>query len=211
MATHNDIRVWQPTDDLTVPGILLAHRPITAGDELALLPEERLAFAGSVVSVRRASGAARLAARELFARMGQSAHAIPKSDGGAPIWPAGFVGSLAHDSQIAVASLALRRDFCSIGIDIEPAQALDADLLELVATEQERRNIGLDPYRGRLLFVIKEAVYKTTYPLDRAFLEHHDVEVDIETRAATTRTGRRVDFRYSLSTHITALAFVPAA
>ena len=36
-------------DSIAVPGILVDHRLIQDGDELALLPEERAAFAGSVL------------------------------------------------------------------------------------------------------------------------------------------------------------------
>jgi 4'-phosphopantetheinyl transferase EntD len=209
--SQNDPPPWPSSGQFAPPGILLNHRVIAPGDELALLPEELGAFANSVVKVRRASGAARMAARELLARLGHTRCALPKSEMGAPIWPEGIVGSLAHDSDLAVAAVAARDGFCSIGIDIEPAQPLDPDLIELVATEEERRRLDSDPCQGRLLFVVKEAVYKAVFPLDRIFLEHHDVEVDIASRTATTRTGRRVDFRYSLSSHIVALAFVFAA
>jgi 4'-phosphopantetheinyl transferase EntD len=62
-----------------------------------------------------------------------------------------------------------------------------------------------------LLFAIKEAVYKAAYPLDRAFLEHHDVEVDLAARTAETRHGRMVPFRYGVSSHIAVLAFIEAS
>jgi 4'-phosphopantetheinyl transferase EntD len=209
--SQNNPPPWPSADQLAPPGILLNHRLISPGDEVALLPAELGAFANSVVKVRRASGAARIAARELLARFGHEQRPLPKSDTGAPIWPDGIVGSLAHDSDIAVAAVASRRDFHGVGIDIEPAQPLDPDLIPLVATNKERQTLDADPYQGRLLFVIKEAIYKAVHPLDGIFLEHHDVEVDIVSRTATTRTGRRVDFRFSLSTRIVALAFVFAA
>ena len=53
-------------EDITIPGVLIDHRPITDGDEFALLAEEQSAFASSVVKVRRASGAARIVARGLM-------------------------------------------------------------------------------------------------------------------------------------------------
>ena len=182
--------------------------PRTWRDERALLPEEFAAVANSVDKVRRASGAARIVARELMAKLGHARQAVPKSASGAPLWPPGLVGSLAHDSRVAVAALARRDDFAGLGIDVEPAEPLDAELLNIVATENELKRIADDPYRGRLLFAVKEAVYKLTYPLDRTFLEHHDVEVDLAAGTATTRTGRSVRFRYGISAHIVALAFI---
>jgi 4'-phosphopantetheinyl transferase EntD len=131
---------------------------------------------------------------------------VPKGAGGAPIWPAGVVGSLAHDEAVAVAAVGLRRDFASIGIDVEPAGALPADMLALVVTPRERRVIDDDPVRARLLFAAKEAVYKAIYPLDGVFLEFGDIEVDLATAIATTRMGRNLTLRSCVSSHIVALA-----
>lgn len=193
---------------LAVPGVVIGHRLISPGDEFALLAEEIAAFATSVEKVKRASGAARIVARGLMLQLGQAQQAVPKSESGAPIWPEGLVGSLAHDPEVAVAAMARRNDFPSLGIDVEPAKPLDDDLLNFVATVGERNRIAEDPCRGRVLFAVKEAVYKSLYPLDRTFLEHHDVEVNFAACTATTRTGRTVRFRYGLSSHIVALAFV---
>ena len=195
---------------MAVPGISVDHRFIADGDELALLPEELLAFAGSVIKVRRASGAARIVARKLLSHFGQAPSAIPKSAAGVPVWPQGIVGSLAHDSQVAVAAVATRRAFLNIGVDIEPAEPLDPDLLDMVATVKERERILDDPYQGRLLFAVKEAIYKAVYPLDGTFLDHHDVEVSLPAGTAVVRNGREVNFRYCVASHIVVLAFIAA-
>ncbi len=101
-------------------------------------------------------------------------------------------------------------DMDGIGIDIEPAESLPTELLGLVATPRERLTIdNYDPYGGRLLFVAKEAVYKAVYPLDRTFLDHHDVEINFPDRKAITRNGRIIDLRFSIAAHIMALAFLP--
>src|SRR5690349_4536919 len=132
-------------ETIAAPGILVGHRFIADGDELALLPEELAAFATSVLKVRRASGAARIVARKLLSQLGQSPQAIPKSTAGMPVWPNGIVGSLAHETRVAVAAIAQRRDFLSVGIDIEQAEPLDADLVDMVATASERDRIQEDP------------------------------------------------------------------
>jgi 4'-phosphopantetheinyl transferase EntD len=196
---------------LAPPGILIGHRLIAMGDEAALLPPERPAFAASVVKVQRASGAARLVARDLLARLGHPGVVLPKSPSGAPRWPDGIVGSLAHDDRVAIAAIAKRQDMAALGIDIEPAEPLPADLLDLVTTPRERAALQHDPFLGRLHFVVKEAVYKAVHPLDGAILEHHDVELDFARRTATARGGRTIDFRYCVSSHLVALAYAPAA
>lgn len=208
MTAITSPRLQHTIETVSVPGILIAYRVISEGDERALLPGEFEAFAGSVMKVRRASGASRMLARTLLARLGQPQQAVAKSASGMPIWPGGIVGSLAHASDVAVAAVAMRRDFWGIGVDIEPATALDPDLLALIATAREREQIAGDPFRGRLLFSIKEAVYKASYPLEGTFLDHHDVEVDLATETAVTCDGRMMNFRYGISSHIVALAYV---
>lgn len=208
MIVTADPALQSAIDALSVPGIAIGHRLISPGDENALTPAEAPAFAASVVKVRRASGAARILARQLLNRVGHVESAIPKSSAGAPIWPEGVVGSLAHDAHVAVAAVAMRRDFSAIGIDVEPAELLPPELLELVATPKERLKISDDPYRGQLLFVAKEAVYKAVYPLDQVFLDHQDVEIDFADRKGFVRNGRVVELRLCVAAHLVVLAFL---
>ena len=210
MTTTRNLRLERAIETVTMPAILVDHRVIANGDELALLPEELDTFAPGVVKVRRASGAARIVARELLSRLGHAQRTVPKSASGVPIWPAGIVGSLAHDSDVSVAAIASQHEFSSLGVDVEPAQALDSDLLDFVITENERRSIADDPCGGRLLFSIKESVYKAIYPLDGAFLDHQDIEVCLASKTAIVRNGRIVNFRYCIAAHIVALAFISA-
>ena len=208
MTVTRDPCLVSALDALAPPGILIGHRLITPGDEDALLPQEARAFVSSVVKVRRASGAARIVARQLLAQLGYAPCAVPKAPSGAPIWPAGVVGSLAHDSRVAVAAVGRCRDVAALGIDVEPAESLPSDLLDLVATPQEQLKLADDPYQGRLLFAAKEAVYKAVYPLDQTFLDHHDVQISLAERKATVRNGRIVELRFGVSTHLVALAFL---
>jgi 4'-phosphopantetheinyl transferase EntD len=200
----------QDLDSLAPPGLLIGHRLITPGDDDALLEHEAASIPSSVASVRRASGAARIVARELLAKLGYGPVAIPTAPSGEPIWPEGIAGSMAHDDRIAVAAVVPLRDLRAVGIDIEPAVPLSADMLELVATPQELRNIADDPLRGKLLFAAKEAVYKAAYPLDRIFLEFRDIEIDFAARRAITRTRRVLALRYFVSSHVVALALAEA-
>lgn len=201
-----DPSLQQAIDALAPPGLLIGHRVISSGDEFALLDAEAVAMAAAAVDRRRASGAARQVARELMMQLGYAPLPILKGASGAPIWPAGLTGSMAHDDRIAVAAVGLQRDFAAVGIDVEPAVPLPADMLELIATPQELRAMAADPLRGKLLFAAKEAVYKAVHPLDGVFLEFHDIEVDLAARKATTRTGRVLTLRTCMSTHVVVLA-----
>lgn len=210
MAASLDPSFEAAIQELSLPGVLIGHRSISAGDEDALLPVEVPAFAASVMSVRRASGAARIVARQLLTQVGYPGWALLKTGSGAPNWPAGIVGSMSHDARLAVAAVAMRSDFGALGIDVEPAEALPPELLDTVATPRERAAIAHDPYRGRLLFAAKEAVYKAVYPLDRTFLDHHDVEVDLMRQRATVRNGRVIELRFCAADHLVVLAFLRA-
>ena len=197
-------------DTVARPGLLIGHRLISPGDEHALLDEEAASIVSPVTDVRRASGAARIVARQLLARLGHARFPLRKGASGEPIWPAGIAGSLAHDDTVAVAAVGMQRDVGAVGVDIEPAASLPPDMLELIATPRELDRIADDPLRGKLLFAAKEAVYKAVYPLDRIFLEFRDIEVDLAGRKALTQTGRVVALRYRISSHVLVVALVEA-
>ena len=209
MPVTADPRLQSAMDALALPGVAIGHRLIALGDENALRAEEVRGISESVVERRRASGAARIVARELLQRLGHADCQLPRAASGAPVWPAGVIGSLAHDRRVAVAAVADRRRIDALGIDIEPAESLPMDLLDIIATPDERPRLGDNPIYWRLLFAAKEAVYKAVYPLDRKFLEHHDVQIDFSRRKGTVRNGRTAELRFCISTHLIVLAFVP--
>jgi 4'-phosphopantetheinyl transferase EntD len=191
------------------PLLRAACREITVGDEFALAPTEHRPMECSVASVRRASGAARIIARTLLATLGASpAVELPRSASGAPRWPPGFVGSLAHDDEFAVAAVAPSRSIRGLGIDIEPPLPLPEDLLDMIAMPSEREQLKGDLVSARLLFCIKEAAYKATHPIDGVFLEHHDVEVSLASSAAVTSTGHSLQVYTIARPRLIALALL---
>jgi 4'-phosphopantetheinyl transferase EntD len=210
MSSAFDPALQAAIQTISLPGIVIGHRLISPGDENALRPDEISAFASSATKVRRASGAARIIARELLGELGHVDSAVPKAPSGTPIWPPGVVGSLAHDDRVAVAAVGRSYMSYALGIDVEPAEILPPELLDIVATRQERLQIHDDPYEGRLLFAAKEAVYKAVFPLDHTFLDHHDIEVNMANHSAVLRNGRVVDLRFCIATHLIVLAFLRA-
>ena len=209
MSGATDPALAQAMAALVLPGIVIGHRIIQPGDEKVLLETEALTITAPGLEIRRASGAARIVGRELLKQLGVAEGAIPKRVSGAPLWPEGVTGSFAHDSIVAVAAAASRKNVGAVGIDVEPATILPDETFDLVVTPRERDQIALDPYRGRLIFAAKEAVYKTLHPLDGKFLDYPDIEVDLAAQKAVTKTGHTVDLRYCLSTHIVAVAWLP--
>lgn len=206
-----DLSLQRAIDSLSIPDLLIGYRMISQGDELALLPQEIMSLSFLAIERRRASGAARHVARKLMNLMGFADLPILRGTFGAPIWPAGIVGSMAHDDQIAVAAVGLRRDLDAVGIDIEPVNPLPPDMFEMIATPRERRAIAGNPLAAKLFFVIKEAVYKAVYPLDHEFLDFHDIDVDLASQRATTTTGRTLELHWCFFSRVLVVATVHKA
>ncbi len=171
---------------LAPAGVRIGARRIAPGDEAAFTTDS-----AEPLARRRASGAARLVARRLLAELGgDSEPALPRSASRAPVWPAGFVGSLAHDAEYAVAAVARARDLASLGVDVEPAEPLPDDVLEFALNANERRQAATRPIAGRAIFAAKEAVYKAIHPLDGSPLEYDEIDVDLENGRAKLADGR---------------------
>ncbi len=176
---------------LAALGVSIETRRITAGDEAAF-PE-----ASEPLVRRRASGAARLAARAALGAIGGPADAaLRRSARGFAIWPEGFLGSLAHDGGFAVAVAARTLEIAALGVDVESAEALPPDVAEIALLPLERRACAADPPLTRAVFAAKEAVYKALNPLDGAAPEYEDIEVDLRAGVARLSDGRalRLDF-----------------
>lgn len=173
-------------------GVRIAARRIRAGDEEAF----GQAASGAVpddVARRRSSGAARLAARRILSGLGLDPFApLSRSSSGAPVWPDGIAGSLAHDEDFAVAVVARRGALVGLGVDIEPAAPLPSDLVDFVLTDAERRETADDGVGRRSVFAAKEAVYKAIHPLDGTPLEYADIEIRLSEGTAILRDGRRL-------------------
>ncbi|MQA30644.1 MAG: 4'-phosphopantetheinyl transferase superfamily protein [Luteitalea sp.] len=188
-------------------GSLGGVRPIRAGDELLLRPTELEGLERAVVSVRRASGAGRNLARELCGRMGAAVAEIPRSSGRGPVWPAGIVGSIGHDRLFAAAVVASTQAFGGVGIDVESPAGLSDQVVELIGSAEEIADFRQMPCGDKVLFSLKEAVFKAVHPRDRVFLEFHDVTVDRRSRTATTRYGRAVQWRALVEPRILTVAW----
>ncbi len=191
------------------PGsVRIGCRVIRDADETHLLPEEARSLPARQPAMRCASGAARWIAHGLLAEFCVNDTAVLRAPSGAPVWPEGITGSLAHDNEMAVAAIAPVGRIASLGIDVEPALALPDDILALVATRADRTDAADRHLAGRILFSAKEAVYKAVYPLDREILGYEDIAVDLDAGHATTKTGRRVSLAYCVAPRVVVLAFV---
>jgi 4'-phosphopantetheinyl transferase EntD len=151
-----------------------------------LFPEEERVIANSVEKRRLEFATGRACAREALAQLGLPPVAVPTGPKGAPQWPHGIVGSITHCDGYRACALARGADLLSIGIDAEPDQGLPAGLLGDIALPREREWIrGMATSRpevswDRLLFSVKEAIYKAWFPLTGRWLGFEDATVAID-------------------------------
>jgi 4'-phosphopantetheinyl transferase EntD len=157
----------------------------------ALFPAEEKIIAQAVEQRQREYATVRSCARACLERLGYAPVAILPGDGGAPIWPAGVLGSMTHCAGYAAAAVGPLPQISAIGIDAEPDAPLPDDVLELVATAAERDRLAATrpepdgPNWDRLLFSAKEAVYKAWFPLVGEWLDHQEAEVSFDPRDGT--------------------------
>jgi enterobactin synthetase component D len=150
------------------------------GDLHALLPPD---LQPAVAKRRMEFLAGRLCAREAARRLGRPLPLVHRGPNGEPVWPAGLVGSIAHSNSIACAVVADASSHRAIGVDVEqPCSAEDAEqLAPMVFASGERSAIGEWPEgEGDLfttVFSLKEAIYKSLYPIVRRFVDFQEIRL----------------------------------
>ena len=170
-------------------------------------------------SPRAGTIAGRRAARATLAQLGRN-DVVRRGPIGEPLWPQGISGSIAHDDDVAVCVIDARGR--PIGIDVEPALPLPAEVVADVVRDDERAMVRgadgqVDLLRARALFCAKEAAYKACAPLDGVFLSFHDVRVtadgdgwrdDVVVWRLVTSTGRTLRARVCVAPRVMAICTI---
>lgn len=151
-----------------------------------LFPEEEAVVGGAVEKRRREFVTARACAREALLQLGMSPRPIPSGARGEPVWPAGVVGSITHCAGYRACAVAPASELLTIGVDAEVDEPLPAGVIADVARPEERAWIeevtvaapGIN--WDRLLFSIKESIYKAWFPLTRTWLGFEDAVVSVD-------------------------------
>jgi 4'-phosphopantetheinyl transferase EntD len=158
---------------------------------MSLLPEEEPLVAAAVEKRRREFTAVRHCARQALRALGLPPTPVLTGAAGAPVWPAGVVGSMTHCDGYCAAVLARDSAFASLGVDAEPHGPLPEGVLEAVGLPGEQVRVralsAADPSVrwDRLLFSAKESVYKTWFPLTGRGLGFEEADILLDPRAGT--------------------------
>ncbi len=97
-----------------------------------------------------------------------------------PKWPSGIVGSISHSKPLCVAITGLKKNYNSLGVDIENVDAVNSDIQDIIFTKTE-----IELYQNKrfdwktLVFSAKESIYKFINPLCNKYIDFKDVDVII--------------------------------
>jgi len=163
-----------------------------------LMPEELGCIRQAVERRRAQFGTGRLCARRALALLGLPVVPITVGPGGAPLWPAGAVGSITHTSTYCAVAVKPTPPWRSVGLDAEDLRPIDPSIVPSVLTDSERlwlEDLHSDArdVHALLVFSAKEAYYKLQYPLTGRFLDFHDVEIEVDQKGDAFRVRTRAD------------------
>ncbi len=100
-----------------------------------------------------------------------------------PLWPLSIVGSISHGATLVAAIVKKQHSgVIGLGIDIEDlARKMRTNITKYTLTEWEiEKWSDADcsfTREARIIFSIKEAIYKCFHPIDKIYLGFHDAEV----------------------------------
>ncbi len=168
-----------------------------------LYDEEHARITRAVDKRRREFATGRAAARTALEAIGVPRTCVPADDTRRPVWPDGVVGSISHSADVAGAVVAMQAKVAAIGLDVESDGALSDGVREMILLPAEFSrpdtvHSDIDAH-DKLIFGIKEAIYKCVNPVVDHYFGFHDVEVRFPTAGEFTAhpTGRRsIDFHW---------------
>jgi enterobactin synthetase component D len=149
---------------------------------LAALPGEERALADGLSEARQRSFVAgRIALRAALTDLGLPAEPLLIGERGAPLLPAGALGSISHKRTLAV-GLAARADGQQIGVDVEDDIPPRVDVSRRVLAKDEAAALaGLAPeLRARTVLLhlsAKESIYKALDPFVRRHVSFQEASL----------------------------------
>ncbi|MEH0418326.1 4'-phosphopantetheinyl transferase family protein [Streptomyces sp. B21-083] len=161
---------------------------------MALHPEEVGLINQVLAERRREFTTVRGCARLALTALGLPAAPLLPGHRGAPRWPEGAVGSMTHCQGYRAAAVGHAFRFRALGIDAEPDEPLPRAVAAKVMSPEERARLTRMTSHDatiawdRLLFCVKETVYKVWSPLAGSWLGYEDA--DVQLRPDGTFTAR---------------------
>lgn len=144
----------------------------------AELHAEELAYTRDMVDKRLLEFThGRHCARQAMQALSIKPEPVRKRPDRSPAWPVGLVGTITHTGEHAAAAVAVSKNFVSLGMDIEISEPLESESVKLILRPEER-STG-DGTHAKLLFSIKEAVYKCIHPIVHTYVDFQEMQIDL--------------------------------
>ncbi len=174
-------------DDLFEPRIRVDASPIQFSYSDLLEGEAKL-VASAIESRQREFSTGRVLARRLLRQMNVADFELLRDEDRVPKWPVGIVGSISHTGNLCAVAIAPESEYRGIGLDVEPDRPVGPGIEGRVCTPLEVAWLETGPtadrgQRCRMIFSIKEAVYKAFYPRLRESWGFRDVSVELDLAA----------------------------
>lgn len=157
------------------PDTVLVHAPFDASAfEQDLFDHFGVPFPDSLARAVDKRRADYLAGRALLIRafdaLGHAPQHVARGADRAPLWPAGFVGSLSH-SRRTCACLLSTNTALRVGLDVETTLSSDSEraVRKVALTPSEQALAADAPDLPALIFSGKETLFKALYPVVQAF------------------------------------------
>ncbi len=157
-----------------------------------LFTEEMPYVQNMVLKRKKEFIAGRSLVRRAFSKLDYPNCAIPVGTKREPIWPTDISGSITHDGDYCCVAVVKKNKLSLVGIDLASQSPLDDNLKELICTKRDFINIQsmnrfvlqIDPYK--LVFSIKESVYKCLFPIVKEYFDFRDVTIEIKPDTKTS-------------------------
>jgi len=150
-----------------------AHCPADA----TLLSAEQAYTSGMAEKRRLEFLHGRYCARQAMQKLGVPIGPVHKREDRSPGWPSGIAGTITHTGTHAAAAVGHTEDFVALGMDIERADPLESGTMKLILRPEERANASGE--HAKLLFSIKETIYKCIHPILLTYVDFQEMQVDL--------------------------------
>ncbi len=164
--------------------LVIAEEPMWSSP---LRSEEEAYIEAAVEKRRREFRAGRHAAHAALAALDAPDGPLLRGERREPLWPDGFLGSIAHCRDLCLAVCAREGELAGLGIDAEPLAPLPQGVERYIHTEAEARFVTENPgvHPDRLIFSAKESLYKCYYPMLQRYFGFHAVALAFDTERQT--------------------------
>lgn len=174
-----------------LPNSVVAVETRSFSDDGRLFPAEAAAIGKAVGKRRQEFATGRACAHGALSELGVPTTPIASGPHGEPQWPAGVVGSITHTEGYCASAVAWASEVLTVGIDAEPNKPLRRGVLEVIGQPEELSRLRAQipqasgVHLDRLLFSVKEAVFKAWFPMARQRLRFEDASVAFKVKDRT--------------------------